>query len=237
VLVALADITLTFLPVGAGEPGGMSAVDWFELFNQSWFMGMRNLGLLPNLPTQLLMMPLFLALYLAHRRSMREFALLGIILFVIGSAVYLSNNAAFPMLALSTRYARAATDAQRSLISAAGEAVLARGEDFTPGSFLGFLLGELAILNISIVMLRGRIFSKLASIMGLLASVLLTVFTVWSTFIPGSFETSMLVAMLGGLASIAWYILTARGLFRLAACHFDAPAPSLSAQGGEIFPS
>jgi hypothetical protein len=35
------------------------------------------------------------------------------------------------------------------------------------------------------------------------------------TFLPGSAQTGILVAMLGGLASIAWYILTARRLLQL----------------------
>jgi hypothetical protein len=36
-------------------------------------------------------------------------------------------------------------------------------QDFTPGSFLGFLLDELAIIAISLVMLRGGVFSKSAA--------------------------------------------------------------------------
>jgi hypothetical protein len=215
IVVALTDIALTFFPLGAGEPGTLSAVDWFALFNQSWFFGMRNLGLLPNMPTELLMIPLFLALYRAHRNTAKEYAALGMVLFLLGAAIYLSNNAAFPMLALSTRYSAAGSDAQRALLAAAGEAVLARGEDFTPGSFTGFVLGEMAILSISLAMLRGHIFSSITALMGILAGLLLTISTIWMTFLPGSTQTGILVAMLGGLASIAWYILTARRLLQL----------------------
>jgi hypothetical protein len=49
----------------------------------------------------------------------------------------------------------------------------------------------------------------------MLACLFLTLFTIWSTFIPAYFELSLLVAMLGGLLNIAWYILTARKLFQL----------------------
>ena len=63
------------------------------------------------------------------------------------------------MLALSAKYAAATTEVQRNLLAAAGEAILARGEDFTPGAFTGFLLGELAIVAISFVMLRGGLLS------------------------------------------------------------------------------
>jgi len=216
VLVALTDIILTFFPLGAGAPGELSAAGWFELFHQNWFFGMRNLGLLPNILTMLLMLPLFLALYLSHREASRESAALALIVSLLGTAVYLANNAAFPMLALSTRYFAATTGAQRALLAAAGEAVLARGEDFTAGAFPGLILGEVAFLAISLVMLRGGIFPGPAGILGIVGGLLLGIFTIWSTFLPGDFAASMLIAMLGGLASIAWYVLTSRRLFQLA---------------------
>ncbi|HSL31344.1 MAG TPA: DUF4386 family protein [Anaerolineales bacterium] len=215
VLVALIDILLTFVPAGAEQPGTMTAVDWFNLFQENWFFGLRNLGLLPNIMTLVLLIPLFLALYAAHRHIDEFSAALAMILSVVGTAIYLSNNAAFPMLALSARYASAATDAQRALVAAAGEAILARGEDFTPGAFMGFLFGEIAIMAISLVMLRGGIFSKASGYAGILGGLSLTIFTIWSTFIPVWFEVAMLLAMFGGILSIVWYILTARRLFQL----------------------
>jgi len=216
VLVALADISLTFFPAGAEQPGTMSAVDWFELFRSNWFFGLRNLGLLPNILTLTLLIPLFLALYAAHRKTDPGYGALALIVALAGTTIYLSNNAAFAMLALSSKYAAASTEAQRAMLAAAGEAILARGEDFTPGSFIGILLGEVAMMMISWVMLHGGIFNKATACCGFLAGLFLTVFTVWSTFIPVEFEASMIVAMLGGLFSIAWYILTARRFFYMA---------------------
>jgi Domain of unknown function (DUF4386) len=215
ILVALADMALTFLPAGAEQPGTMTAIDWFALFQINWFFGMRNLGLLPNILTLCLLIPVFMALYTAHRNTNQAQAALALILSLLGTAIYLSNNAAFPMLTLSTKYANATTEAQRTLLAAAGEAILARGEDFTPGAFMGFLLGEVAIIVISFVMLTGGIFSRANAYAGILGGICLTVFTIWTTFIPVLFEVAMLLAMIGGLLSIAWYILTARRLFQL----------------------
>lgn len=214
-LIPLIDIALTFLPSGAEQPGTLSAVEWFALFQDSWFFGLRNLGLLPNILTLVLLIPVFLALYGVHQHRDPAYAALATILSLVGTGVYLSNNAAFPMLALSAKYAVAPTEAQRTLLAAAGEAILARGEDFTPGALAGFVLGELAILAISVVMLRGRRFSKATGYAGMLAGIFLTIFTIWSTFIPVLFEVSMVVAMIGGILSIVWYILTARRLFQL----------------------
>ncbi|HLO30111.1 MAG TPA: hypothetical protein VK249_13290 [Anaerolineales bacterium] len=215
VLVALTDIALTFFPAGAEQPGTMTAVDWFRLFQANWFFGLRNLGLLPNILTLVLLIPIFLALFAVHSQTYQAYAALAMILSLVGTAIYLSNNAAFPMLALSAKYAAATTDAQRTLFTAAGEAVLARGEDFTPGAFVGFLFGEVGILAISLVMLRGGIFGKATAYAGILGAVCLTLFTVWSTFIPVLFQVAMILALIGGLSSIAWYVLTARRLFQL----------------------
>lgn len=214
VLVILTDIALTFFPAGAEPPGTMTAVDWFQLFQDNWFFGLRNLGLLPNILNLSLSIPVFLALYEAHRQTNKAYAALALVLSLVGTAIYLSNNAAFPMLALSTRYEAATTDAQRTLLAAAGEAILARGEDFTPGAFMGFLFSEIAMVAMALVMLRGEIFSKATAYTGILGSLFLTTFTIWTTFIPKLFEIAMIFALIGGLLSIAWNILTARKLLQ-----------------------
>jgi hypothetical protein len=214
-LVVLTDIALTFLPAGAEPPGTMTAVDWFQLFQDNWFFGLRNLGLLPNILNLSLSIPIFLALYEAHKHTNKAYAALAVILSLVGAAIYLSNNAAFPMLALSAKYEAATTDAQRTLFAAAGETILARGEDFTPGAFIGFFFSEIAMIAMALVMLRGGIFSKATAYAGLLGALFLTIFTIWTTFIPQFFEISMILALIGGLLSIAWNILTARRLFQL----------------------
>src|SRR5512140_2017572 len=113
ILVALADILLTFLPAGAEAPGTMTATDWFSLFEENWFFGLRNLGLLPNILTLCLLIPVFLALYAVHRKANAAYAALATIISLVGAAIYLSNNAAFPMWALSAKYAAATTEGQR----------------------------------------------------------------------------------------------------------------------------
>ncbi|MEW6400413.1 MAG: DUF4386 family protein [Chloroflexota bacterium] len=215
ILVVLTDIFLTFLPAGAEQPGTLSSVEWFKLFQDNWFFGLRNLGLLPNIITLILLIPLFLALYAVHQQVNRPYAALAFIVLLVGTAIYLSNNAALPMWALSAKYADATSEAQRTLFAAAGEAILARGEDFTPGAFTGFLFTEIATFIMSFVMLRGGIFSKATAYTGILGGLLLTIFTIWSTFIPVLFEVAMILAMIGGLSNIAWNILTARRLFQL----------------------
>lgn len=210
----LLDIITTIISKDAIEFGTFTAINWFTIFHNNWFSGLRNLGLL-NVMEMTLTVPMFFALYAALRHVNKAYAALAMILSLAGMAIYISNNAAVPMLVLSGKYAAAATDVQRSLLAAAGEAILARGEDFTPGAFIGFFLGEIASLTISFVMLRGRIFGKATAYMGIFGVAFLTVYTIWATFVPTLQGVAMIFAMIGGPLSMVWSILIARRLFQL----------------------
>jgi hypothetical protein len=212
VVVVLAEMMITFLPGGSVYPE--TVIDWFTLLHSNWFLGLRDLGLL-NLFFTILGIPVFLALYAAHQRDSRAYAALAAIISFVGLAVFLATNRAFPMLALSRRYAAVTTDAQRAALEAAGEALLAVGESHTPGTFLGFFLSEVAGIIISLVMWRGKAFSSANAYAGILGFTILLIFEFFSSFVPGSFDVAMIVAMVGGLLNLAWYILTARRLLQL----------------------
>jgi hypothetical protein len=215
VLVALLDIILSFLPGEKDvEPGRLTATEWFARFRDSRFLALRDLGLW-NIVNTTLAVPVYLALYEAHRQASRAFAALAAILSFIGAAVYVANNKALPMLALSDRYAAASTDVERAQLAATGQAMLAQGEDFTPGSFAGFFLSEVAGIVMGITMLRSKVFGRLTAWAGIAGSGLLLAFTVWVTFVPAAFRRAMVLAMGGGILSMAWHILTARRLFQL----------------------
>lgn len=213
VLVGLSEIIITFLPEGGISSGAETVIDWFTLFQNNWFLGLRNLGLL-NVVLTTLAIPIFFALYAAHRRVNRAYAALAMIIAFIGVSTFFATNRAFPMLELSRQYAAAMTDAQRSMIAAAGQAMLSVGQSHTPGTFMGFLLLEVAGIVISIVMLRSKVFDKATAYAGILGFGLLLVFEVCSSFVP-ALGVAMLFAMGGGLLSMAWYILIARRLFQL----------------------
>jgi hypothetical protein len=120
------------------------------------------------------------------------------------------------MLALSRQYAAASSSAQRAALEAAGLAMVTVGQSHSPGTFWGFFLLEAAGFIFSLVMLRSGIFSKSAAYVGLLGFGILLVFEVFSSFISGLSDTVMVIAGLGGVLSMIWYILIARRLFQLA---------------------
>lgn len=213
VLAFLLDIVISF---GGDDfnPAALSAIDWFSLFQGNGLAGLRALGFI-NIISLTVSVSLYFALYAIHRQGYQVYAALALILFLVGTTIYISNNAAVPMLVLSDKYAAATTEAQRTLIAAAGEAILARGADFAPGSFIGFFFTEIAGLAFSLVMLRSQIFSQATAFVGILGFMLLSIFTIWATFIPVFFDMAMILALVGGLSSIAWYILIARRFFQL----------------------
>ena len=212
----LLDIGISLTIEGADiSPDALTATDLFAVYQENWVLGFRALGLI-NVATLAVSVPLFVALYGAHQQECRAYAALALIVWLVGATVYISNNAAIPMSVLSSKYASATTDTQRTLLAAAGEAMIARGADFTPGSFIGFILTEIAAIGFSLIMLRSSAFGRAIAYLGIVGFVLLSIFTVCSTFFPALFGVGMVVAMIGGLSGMAWYILVALRLLRMA---------------------
>lgn len=188
-LVPLAEVAINYLPgVASASQRTTTVVDWFALFQNHWLLGLRNLGLL-NLIGAALLGPTILAIYAAVQRGNKDYAAFGTILFFVGMAVYVASNRAFPMLSLSRQYARATTDAQRLLLIAVGQTMLAEGQ-----SRAGILLIELACLVISAVMLRGTVFSKATAYAGIPGNVLLMVVEIILAFARRLPKAGMVIA-------------------------------------------
>jgi hypothetical protein len=211
VLVGVLEILITFLP--GGNTTQQTVLDWFQLFQENWFIGLRNLGLL-NILLNFLAILTYFALYAVHRQDRHKpFAALAAIIAFLGIGVFLATNRAFAMWDLSNQYAAATTDIQRLTLAAAGQAMLAVGESHTPGTFLAFFLVETAGILISIVMLRSQIFPKAAAYAGIIGFSLLLIFEFIASFLAGLSGVTIILAMIGGLLSMVWYILIARRLF------------------------
>lgn len=211
----LLDIVLGFGETDIMVNGTISAIEWFSLFQTDGFKGLYTLGIL-NIVYMLCMVPVYFGVFTAHPRHHAVAAGLALALFLLALAIYTSNSAALPMWVLSGRYAAATTDAQRALLAAAGEAVLARGEDFTPGAFPGLFLSGIAAITLSVVMLRGGIFGKINAWVGIVGFTFLSLFTVLATFVPALyFFAFYFVASLGGLLALTWFVLVARTFLRL----------------------
>jgi len=218
-LIPLAEVAISYLPgVARATRGTVAVVDWFTLFQTHWFLGLRNLGFL-NLIGVVLLAPTILAIYSAIRRDNEAYAAFGTILFFVGLAAYIASSRAFPMLSLSGQYASATTDAQRSLLVAAGQAMLVEGQSRT-----GIPLVEFACLVISVVMLRGNVFSNATAYAGILGNVLLMLVEL-TLSVRGLTDARMAIAIGAGLSMMTWYLLVGRRLLQLGYGKADGAPP------------
>jgi len=205
--------------VGSSMGGNLSAlpqtaVDRFVQFRQNPWLGLYNLDLL-NTVNQLISIPVYFALYAVHRKTNTPYALLALIAFLVGTTIFVTTNTALPMLELSRKYATATTESQKALFAAAGEAMLARGTHGSLGVFFGFFLSSIAALLMSLVMLQGRIFSKISSYVGIVGNALMLVYVVLVTFAVAIKDMAMAFAMPGGLLFLTWMVMLTVRLFQL----------------------
>lgn len=185
-------------------PPPATVTGFFHVFQRNVLLGLLNLDLL-YIVNNLLLIPLYLALYIALRQHGRSLMTLALALGLVGVAAYFNTNPAFEMLVLSTRYAAATTDAGRALYLAAGEAMLA---SYTGTAFnVYYILNAIALVLIAPVMLRSKVFSRLTGWMALAAGVLMLVPS--SAGMPG-----MLFAMGSLLPWAAFSLLAARTLWQ-----------------------
>ncbi len=207
VLIIILDIVSSIMAGKAPEPGTLSAKDIFVLFQIKPFRAFQYLGFL-NVIEQMLMLIIVFGFYLSHKKAYKNATTLTLVIFIIGLSVYLANNASMPLYYLSVKYA-AAGEQMRPALEAAGESLLARGEDFTPGSIYGFFINEVSIFLMFTVMFKAGIFSRVSAITGIVGAALLTIFTFGATFNPPMYNTLMTMSMFGGLLMLAWFIMIA----------------------------
>ena len=132
---------------------------------------------------------MFLAVFVALRKTNKSYTLLALTLSLLGAITYIVSNSALPMFSLSNQYAAATTEVQKSTLISAGQAVLANG--YNPGAvyqsagfYLSLLFVALAGMLMSAIMLQSHIFGKATAYVGLFASTLDLIYLVGLIFVP-----------------------------------------------------
>jgi hypothetical protein len=194
-------------------PPPSTVADWFELLQTNPLVGLVNLDLL-LVVDNVLLVPIYLALYLALKRSSESTMAIATVLGLLGIAMMLASNPAFAMLVLSHRYAAAATDGVWSMALGAGQVMLATWEG-TAFQVAYFLVAAVGIV-ISIVMLRSNTFGKSTAYLGILGNAV-----AFGYYVP---VVGLYLSVFSVLFLETWYILLARGLLRLG----DRPVKSAS---------
>jgi hypothetical protein len=217
-IIALTGILLDII-IGSITGGNISAlpqtsIDRFAQFHAGKFLGLYNLDFL-NIIIQMILIPAYFALYAAHRNVNKAYGLLALVVFLFGSVIMVANNSALPMLELSNKYYSTTIESQKAFYAAAGESMLAQGAHGSPGIFLGFFIPNIANLIMSFVMLKGAIFSKINSWVGISGSVLMLLYVLLVNFGTGVENMATAFAMPGGLLLMAWMIMFTLRLFKL----------------------
>ncbi len=188
-------------------PPPVAVADFFALFERNTLLGLLSLDLI-YLIDNALMIPIYLAVYVALRRVAPSAMLLAMAIAFVGLAAYYASNTSFEMLTLSRQYASAGDEAQRTALLGAGEAALATyiGTAFN----VYYVLNGMALLIIAYIMLRSEVFGRAAAWTALLAGMLM--------IIP---STAGALGLYFSLLSLApWVVLLiflARGFLQLAA--------------------
>jgi diadenosine tetraphosphate (Ap4A) HIT family hydrolase len=196
-IVVQATVFILFPPPG-------TALEIFTRFQDNALLGFLALDLLYVIDNVLLI-PILLALYVALRKTNQAFMLIAAALGFVGIAALFASNPAIGMQTLSGQYAAAATDVQRAIFLAAGEAMMA---GYTGTAYhLSLILGSVALVIISIVMLQDEHFNKATAVLGILANVLAL-----GLYVP---RYGTYILLFSVLFLFAWYILIARDLFKL----------------------
>jgi hypothetical protein len=191
----------------SGPPQAPSTiVDWFALLQKDRLIGLTLLNLFDLINFTLVGL-IFLALLAALRKSAQSLMILATVLALAGISIYFATNQALAMLSLSTQYAATNAPDERSLLLAAGQAVLTIHQNTGyqgSGLYISFLLVSIAGLIISFVMLKGDTFSPRCAFSGIAANLLGLGYYPILVIAPG---LVFLPLSLSALFLLAWYIM------------------------------
>jgi hypothetical protein len=204
----------------AQQPPG-TVLDWFALLQNNRLLGLLCLNLF-DLVNYALLALMFLALYVALRPANKRHMAIAATLGLVGITVYLASNTAFSMLSLSDQYAAATTEAQRTQLLAAGQAMLALNRFSSPGAqpgsggYVSLLLIAAAGLMSSLVMLRSDVFNRATAYVGMAANALDLAYCIAFVCLPSVDGELLSVIFIpaAGLFFMIWHIMVGWKLVR-----------------------
>jgi hypothetical protein len=174
-----------------------SIPEWYYLYNNNLVIGLFHTDLF-ILVDNILISIIYLALYHSLKNTNKGLLQIGIMLGLIGIAAYISSNKTFEMLRLSQEYVRATDNNMRLLLETTGKSVLAGWQGTAFDTY--YVLNGIALLIISILMFRSKIYNKTTAIWGLVSGILMMV--------P---STAGIIGLVFSILSlIPWYIFSIR---------------------------
>lgn len=190
-------------------------IDYFTLFQSNKLIGLIDFYLLEFI-SYILFVPMFLALYVALKRCNESYMIISISLLILGVGIFLATNNSFSMLSLSNQYMAATTEAQKSILLAAGQTMLNNTGQRAFGGFnTGFLLISIAGIIVSAVMLRSKNFGRNTAYLGILAFAISLAEYVRMIVVPSDLTLLLIIAILSGVLLMIWLVLVGRSLIKM----------------------
>jgi hypothetical protein len=222
ILIVYSLITMVIVVTLGGPPA--SAQEVMTLLQTDRLVGLLRLDVLTLMAVPLYYL-LFLGGYAALSSTHRAYALLAAGLGSAGVTLFLAAPAVIPWLTLSDKYAGATTEAQRTLLLAAGEATLASDMWHGSSPLLGGILMQAGLVLLSVVMLRSPSFARPTAYVGIVTHGLDLARIVIALFIPAG---SMVLMAVAGPLYLVWFPLLARDFWRLARANQAVETPGVA---------
>ncbi len=210
VLIIYSLVTMVIF-VALGFPP-TSAAEVFEMLGENKLDGLLRLDLLTVLVYMPLFYLLFLGLFAALKKSRQVLVTIAVLLGFVGVTLFLATPSVFSWLALYDKFAASTSDSQKTLLLAAGEAILASDMWHGTGATIGGILIQVATTLISITMLSSRAFGKSTAYVGIVTHGLDLAHLLIGFFLPA---VSVILLQIAGTLYLVWFPLLARDFFRL----------------------
>ena len=202
IIILLGFVTYFIWPY---SPGTETTEDILLLLQRDKLGGLISLDVFLFLGNLFSIM-LFLAFYVSLKQVNESYALIAVVLGLIGLVLLIPARPISELFTLSRLYSTATTEAARSRFLAAGDALLAlfSGTNW----FMNTLLGAFSLLISSILMLRSTVYSKATAYVGIFTNA-----AVCGFFLP---RIGLFLLFLSLPGYMIWYFLLARRFFRMA---------------------
>ena len=153
-------------------PHPTNIVDWFNLFNNSWIIGLMSFDFLYML-SMIASIFLYIALFFALFERQKSLSLFALIIGLIGLAIYFPSNTSIEMLATSRQYLNASTEYNKEIFIASGQTLLSiwKGTAYS----VYYVLNGIALILFFLAMLKNTNFRKSTTYIGLTSGFLMTV--------------------------------------------------------------
>ena len=205
-LVFIASIVIAVIAyfIWPYTPGLTSVENIFTLLQDNRMGGLISLDILMVLLMPIMIFPI-LALYAALKSVNESYAIIALVLGLIGNTIIFAGRPVAEMAYLSDQFTTATSESAKAQYLAAGEALHAL---FNGTAWMAsmFLIGISGTIN-SLLMFRSNVFSKAAAYVGLIVSI-----GGFGFFFPGIGAILSLTATIGG---VVWYLQVARVFYQL----------------------